>query len=113
MPVTELGFVQLLNDRRHREKWCLTGPMCQGTDTTIKVGDIAIAAHSTVLAAKAPRLCNWGPQKAKKREINLDGADIHTVWRTLELIYCQTYTSSCPKTNVPGKYVHWNHSTVC
>lgn len=112
MPFPNLGFIQLLNNIRHREKWCLTGPINQDSDATIKVGDVEIAVHSTVLAAKAPNLCNWVSRNAQKQEINIDGANIHTVWRVLELIYCQTYTGSCPKTNLPGEYIHQTHDSI-
>ncbi|KAH2524143.1 hypothetical protein KXW40_000454, partial [Aspergillus fumigatus] len=72
-----------------------------GVDATLIVADVKFGVHSMILGAESPILQSRFQASLRKsglREIIIEEADIHTVWRTLMLIYLGYYsTSPCPK----------------
>ncbi|KAL3412976.1 hypothetical protein V8F44DRAFT_488950 [Aspergillus fumigatus] len=73
----------------------------EGVDATLIVADVKFGVHSMILGAESPILQSRFQASLRKsglREIIIEEADIHTVWRTLMLIYLGYYsTSPCPK----------------
>ncbi|KAH3055069.1 hypothetical protein KXW16_008215 [Aspergillus fumigatus] len=72
----------------------------EGVDATLIVADVKFGVHSMILGAESPILQSRFQASLRKsglREIIIEEADIHTVWRTLMLIYLGYYStiSSC------------------
>ncbi|SPB49724.1 VID27 cytoplasmic family protein [Aspergillus niger] len=87
-----------------RQKWGPMGPK-DATDAVIIVGNVRIAAHNAILAAESDFYRKWlaeRPQSSDIPELQLHYVSIHTVWRVMELLYCQTYSSKpCPHEDQP------------
>jgi nitroreductase len=81
----------------------------EGVDATLIVADVKFGVHSMILGAESPLLQSRFQASLRKsglREITIEEADIHTVWRTLMLIYLGYYsTSPCPKAATSGTFI--------
>lgn len=78
-------------------------------DATIEIGGSIIAVHSSVLGAESPFLADIfrkSFQRTGKRVYKIQSADIHSVWRLLELAYIGEYSSvPCPVTHIRGMHI--------
>jgi hypothetical protein len=85
-------------------------------DATLIVADVKFGVHSMILGAESPLLQSRFQASLRKsglREITIEEADIHTVWRTLMLIYLGYYsTSPCPKAATSGVFISSSHGAV-
>ncbi|BCR96710.1 uncharacterized protein AKAW2_30029A [Aspergillus luchuensis] len=103
------GFFKLKRHNNWKQKWGENGPKEQ-TDAVIVVGNVRIPVHNTIIAAGSRYYRQWlavRPQKTEIPEIqlshNLESGNVHTAWRVIELLYCQSYTlKPCPLVNQPG-----------
>lgn len=88
----------------------------EGVDATLIVADVKFGVHSMILGAESPILQSRFQASLRKsglREIIIEEADIHTVWRTLMLIYLGYYsTSPCPKVATSGAFISSSHSAI-
>lgn len=88
----------------------------EGVDATLIVSNVKFEVHSMILGAESPILQSRFQASLRKsglREITIDEADIHTVWRTLMLIYLGHYsTSSYPKVATPGAFISSSRSAI-
>lgn len=103
---SNLGYFKVIEQNRRSAKWTLSGPNKIGTDAIVSFGDVELPVHSMVIAAESQRIREMFEaerMETGRRQIRLTGANVHAVWRTLELIYCQNYTTSaCPRSHIPG-----------
>lgn len=88
----------------------------EGVDATLIVADVKFGVHSMILGAESPILQSRFQASLRKSglwEIIIEEADIHTVWRTLMLIYLGYYsTSPCPKVATSGAFISSSHSAI-
>lgn len=100
------GLFGYLIQNKRRQLW----EKKEGVDATLLVDDVRLGVHSMILGAESASLQSRFQASLREsgvREICIEEADIHTVWRTLMLIYVGYYsTSPCPKTATPGAYIH-------
>ncbi|RAL06555.1 BTB/POZ domain-containing protein [Aspergillus homomorphus CBS 101889] len=98
------GFFGLKRHNNWKQKWGVNGPEEQ-TDAVIIVGNIRIPVHNTILAAGSQYYRQWlaiRPRKTEIPEIQLHYVNVHTAWRAIELLYCQSYTlKPCPYAEQP------------
>lgn len=103
------GFFKLKRHTYWKQKWGENGPKEQ-TDAVIVVGNVRIPVHNTIIAAGSRYYRQWlavRPQKTEIPEIqlshNLESGNVHTAWRVIELLYCQSYTlKPCRHADQPG-----------
>ncbi|TQB67564.1 hypothetical protein MPDQ_005259 [Monascus purpureus] len=99
------GVFGLKRHNHWKQKWGAKGPEEQ-TDAVIIVGNIRIPVHNTILAAGSQYYRQWlaiRPRKTEIPEIQLHYVNVHTAWRVIELLYCQSYTlKPCRHADQPG-----------
>jgi hypothetical protein len=99
------GLFRRLIQNKHRLLW----EKKEGVDATLIVANVKFRVHSMILGAESPLLQSHFRASLRKSglwEITIEEADIHTVWRTLMLIYLSYYsTSLCPKAATSGAFI--------
>ncbi|KAL5364283.1 hypothetical protein BJX96DRAFT_157084 [Aspergillus floccosus] len=98
MPFT--GYFLRRQHLRRKQLW-YEGETDAKTDVVIVCDGVKLPVHSGVLSAESPHFRQW-LQAARREnnslEMHVDDSNIHTVWRTLELVYLRSYTTEkCPK----------------
>ena len=114
---SNISFLQSLYRRGRSDLWSPTGPLVtQDSDTVTFVANGArIAVHSSILITESPYFRRQSQNHSadlRRMELVVSQADLHTVWRTLQLIYCQKYTGGpCPYTKIEGQLCFASQST--
>jgi hypothetical protein len=88
-----------------------------GHDALIFAQNHQIKVHTSIIASESPylnRMFEQSAQSGGRRTYYVHSVDVHTVLRTLELIYLGAYSYHLEKTEIPGKiFLHLtSYSTV-